>query len=339
MNEPQTTPAERAYALVNGFRASQVLRAALGLGVFDHIDGGETNTPFLAQKTGIEEGRMRRLVRALVALGLVTESADGRLLNTPVGEQFVESRRTIPRAQALMFMPDSYPSWAHFEEVLRTGRTGHSLAYGDDRWQSLDRDPASAQAFNQVMVVQSERVTATVAANIDFARSREVVDVGGGNGALLAGVLRAHPHLHGIVCDVPAGLSGAAAYLEAKGVAGRCSLVEGDFFKSIPPGDVYLVKNILHDWDDGRASAILATCRRSIEEGGRIVLVERLLPAQAGTTSNDLLLAMVDLQMMVELGGKERTLDEYKALLAGAGFTFLRVVQGEMFSLIEAAAS
>jgi len=338
VTEPQLTPADRAYLLVNGFRAAQVVRAAVGLRVFEHVDGGATTAPLLAQAAGVEEDRLRRLLRALIAFGLIVESDDGRIANTAVGEQFVEDRRSIVRAQALMLMPDSYPSWAHFEDVLRTGRTGHSLAYGETRWQSLDRDPASAIAFNQVMVAQSERTTAMVAASIDFTGARVVVDVGGGNGALTAGVLLAHPHLQGVIADLPAGLSGAAAYLDDKGLAGRYRLVEADFFKSVPAGDVYLLKHILHDWDDDRSAAILQSCRRSIAAGGRIVLVERPLPSRPGSSQKDVTLAMLDLQMMVELGGKERTLDEYEALLAGAGFSFRRVVPGEVYSLIEATA-
>lgn len=338
VSEPQPSPAERAYLLVNGFRAAQAIRAAVGLRIFDHVAAGTATTAELARETGVDQGRMLRFLRALVSLGTLEESPERGYSNTAVGEQFVEEGRGLARAQALMLLPDSYASWGHFEETMRTGRTGQSLAYGEDRWQSLDRDAASAHAFNQVMVVQSERVAAMLAAEIDFAGVRVVVDVGGGNGALTAGVLLAHRHVQGIVCDLAAGLSGAAAYLDGRGLAGRYRLVEADFFKSVPPGDLYLLKNIIHDWDDERAAAILETCRRSIDAGGRIVLVERPLPARAGTGANDLSLAMLDLQIMVELGGRERTLDEYRDLLAGAGFTFLRVVAGEVFSLIEAEA-
>ena len=152
---------------------------------------------------------------------------------------------------------------------------------------------------------------------------RQVVDVGGGQGVLLAAVLRAHPHLRGVLFDQPAVVAGAAPVLRAAGVADRCEVVGGDFFAAVPAGgDVYLLSRILHDWDDARATALLRVLHRAARPGARLVVVERVLPPGDAPHPGKL----IDLTMLVMLGGRERTEAEFRALLAGAGFSLTRVV-------------
>jgi hypothetical protein len=189
------------------------------------------------------------------------------------------------------------------------------------------------------MASNSEEFAQFVATSGGFDGVALIVDVGGGTGALTAGILRAHPHLRGIVCDLPAGLAETRQYIAGRGVADRCSIVETDFFKSVPSGgDVYLLKQIIHDWDDKDAAAILSVCRRAMNPGTRIILIERILPSRVTEDPSHLNPVMTDLQMMVQLGAQERTLVEYQALLAGAEFKFSRLVPGALFGLVEAVA-
>ncbi len=304
-------PEDRAFQLVNGFRATQVVAAAVRLRIPDLLAAGPKSAEKLSDETRIDADRLRRLLRGLVTLGVVAEQDDGRFVNTEVGELFPEGVPGSRRAMAMMLVPESYRAWDHFMETLRTGVTGHSLAHGGSLWETLQRDPDGAL----------------------------LVDVGGGKGALVGGILRSNPRLRGMVCDIPAGLAETHQYLAELGVADRCSVVEADFFKSLPSGgDVYLLKDIIHDWDDEHAAVILSVCRRATGPRGRILMVERGLPSKVTDAPAHLNSVMTDLQMMVQLGGRERTLDEFRRLLDGASFKLTRSVPGTPWQLVEAEA-
>ncbi|HEY8871361.1 MAG TPA: methyltransferase [Candidatus Limnocylindrales bacterium] len=327
---------DRAFELITGFRVAQLLRAAVELRIPDLLEAGPASIEQLADATGIDSGRLRRALRALASLGVLEEDELGLFANTELGNLFRDSTPGSVRPMVLMLL-DGYRAWAHCLETLQTGRTGQSIEYGEETWQTLAREPEEAARFNAAMVAQTEQASSFVAANLDLEQSSLIVDVGGGHGALAAGVLEARPDLRGIVCDLAPGLAGTAEYLARRGVGDRCGVVEADFFDSLPAdGDTYLLKQILHDWDDEHAARILATCRRSMRPGARIVVIERLLPGRMAHDPQHLGLAMLDLEMMVRLGGRDRTLPEYVELLERAGFHFLRAVPGERFALIEA---
>jgi orsellinic acid C2-O-methyltransferase len=327
---------DRAFELITGFRVAQLLRAAVELRIPDLIEGRPALVEQLADATGIDAGRLRRALRALASLGVLEEDERGRFANTELGNLFRASTPGSARPTALMLL-DGYGAWEHCLETLRTGRTGQSIAYGEELWETLARNPEEAARFNEAMVAQTEQASGFVAANLDLEQNSLIVDVGGGNGALAAGLLQARPDLRGIVCDLAPGLAGTAEYLARRDVADRCLVVEANFFDSLPAeGDTYLLKQVLHDWDDEHAARILATCWRSMRPGARIVLIERLLPGRMVHDPQHLRLAMLDLEMMVRLGGRDRTLPEYIELLERAGFHFLRAVPGERFALVEA---
>lgn len=225
-------------------------------------------------------------------------------------------------------------------ETLRTGTTGHQLAFGRTLWDSLRSDPEFAERFNRAMVVNSEAVADVVSTTGDFSSASLTVDVGGGKGGLAGGLLRRHTRLRAIVGDLPAGLAEAFAYLAGLGVADRTSLVECNFFEAVPDGgDVYLLKDILHDWDDQDAAAILSVCRRAMRRGARLMIVERVLPDRLRDDPAQASRIMTDLHMMVLLGGRERTQDEFRALFQGGGFELRRFEPGELFGLVEGVAS
>jgi hypothetical protein len=337
MHEP---PVDRAYELVIGFRTTQLLYAAVQLRIPELVATVPRSVAELAMDTGIDAGRLQRALRGLVALGVLEEAADGRFTNTQVGELFREQASGGSALRAMLLLPEDYRAWEHLLETLRSGQTGQEIAFGAGRWESLQRDPEQAARFNEAMVAQTEKVSGLVAFDLDFTRVSVIVDVGGGSGALAAGVLLAHPDLSGIVCDLPAGLAGTPEYLDRRGVLNRCAFVEADFFETVPEGgDVYLLKQIIHDWDDADAARILTSCRRAMSPGSRIVLIERVFPTRLTEDPTHLSLAMLDLHMMVALGGRERTLDEYRELLEMAGFRFSQLIPCDRFGLIEAVAA
>lgn len=330
------TPADRAYELVNGFRASQLVRLAAELRVPDRLADGPLSADELGRATDMNPGRLRRVLRGLAALGVVEEVDDGCFKNTEVGELFREGVDGSQRARAMMLLPESYRAWDYLMETMRSGRTGHEIAHGGTLWDSLARDADFAARFNQAMASGSEQISDFVANAWEFSNVSIIVDVGGGNGALAAGILRAHPHLRGIISDLPAGLAETQHYVAQKGVSERCSVVESNFFDDVPNGgDVYLLKDILHDWDDDHASQILKTCRRACHPGARILLIERVLPTRVTETPEHLNATMTDLQMMVQLGSRERTLGEYRGLLEEAGFGIGSWIPGPLYGIVE----
>jgi orsellinic acid C2-O-methyltransferase len=334
------TPGDHAYQLVNGYRAAQIVASAARLKIPDLLAAGPMSVDRLSEVTEIDVSRLRRLLRGLTTLGVVTVEEDGRFANTEVGELFREGVPGSRRPMAMMLIPESYRDWDHFMETLRTGVTGHSLAHGGSLWETIARDPDFAVRFNLAMASNSEEAVQFVAGSGNFAKAALIVDVGGGTGALAGGILRAYPNLRGIVCDVAAGLTKTREYLASLGVADRCSVVETDFFKSVPSGgNVYLLKQIIHDWDDEHAAAILSVCRRAMVPGARLIIIERILPSRVTNDPSHLNPVMTDLQMMVQLGAMERTLEQYQRLLTGAGFRFTRLVPGSLYGLVDAVAT
>jgi hypothetical protein len=330
------TPGDRAYELANGFRASQIVHAAVELRLPDLLADGPRSSSDLASATAIDPSRLHRLLRALVALGVLIETEDGGFANNEVGELFrdgvPESRRPLVR----MLIPESYQNWHYFIETLRSGATGQSLAHGGTLWDLIARDADFGARFNAAMAGNTEQMALFVSEAGDFAQARLVVDVGGGEGSLVAGVLRAHPFLRGIVYDLPAGLAQTQEYLASHGVSDRCDVIEGDFFKSVPRGDVYLLKDILHDWDDQRAVEILRVCRSEMRPNTRLMIVERLMPSRITASPAHLNATITDLQMMVQLGGKERTLEEFGDLFQATGLKLDKFTPGGVFQLVEA---
>jgi orsellinic acid C2-O-methyltransferase len=330
------TPAERAYELVNGFRTTQIVYAAVELRIPDLLTECSKSVAELARATGIETSRLHRLLRALAGLGLLVEPEEGSFTNSELGELFREGVPGSRRPLVRMLVPESYRNWDHFMETLRTGVTGQSLAHGGTLWDLIARDPDFGARFNAAMAGNTEDMALFVASAGDFTQASLVVDVGGGDGSLVTGVLRAHPGLRGVVYDLAPGLAQTPAYLASHGVADRCEIMEGSFFESVPQADVYLLKDILHDWDDESATAILRVCRREMKAGGRLMIVERVMPSHIAATHAHMNATMTDLQMMVQLGGKERTLEEFGELLAAAHLGVDRFTPGGVYQLLEA---
>lgn len=319
------TPADRAFQLISGFRISQMIRAACELGIPDMLSTDPRSAADLADATGTLEPMLRRLLRALSAVGVFTEDEDGRFGPTPISEQLMDRPGSM-RGWALMLSRESYQAWSALMHPLTTGEPAHDHVFGESRFDALSKDPEASAVFNMAMQRWTEQVAGDVATTYDFGAAQSVIDVGGGTGALLAGILEAHPQLRGAVFDLPSGVSDTDAYLAEHGLRDRVLIETGSFFESVPAGyDRYVLKSIVHDWDDDHAIDILRTCRAAMGDDARLLLVERVSPARAMESAEAQRILFSDMQMMVMLGGRERTVDEYADLLSAAGLRFTSV--------------
>lgn len=330
-------PPIEAVRLLNGFRGYQLAVAACRLKLPDLVADGVGDTESLAAQTGTHEPSLRRALRGLAAWGFFAEGPDGRFLPTAVSDAFRSDRPGL-RNTTLMLSHEGYESWGELMYALQRGRPVFEHLYGKSRWEKMAENPGDAAQFNAAMVEMTKRVAMSFVAAYDFSGVRTVVDVGGGNGALLAAALAAHSGLDGVLFDLAAGLAGADSALKSAGLAGRVRIVEGSFFESVPAGgDLYLLKSIVHDWDDEHALKILQACRAAMGPEARLVVLERLLPENGVDGDSALGTLMSDLHMMVVLGGRERTTAEYASLLAEAGLRMTRpIAMASDFYAIEA---
>jgi len=327
---------DRAFQLVSGFRSTQMVLAVTQLTIPDLIATGPRSAEDLADATGVQADPLRRILRCLVTLGVFTETADGRFGATPVSECLRDQPGSM-RAQALMLPTEGYVPFGDLMHSLKTGESAFEHVFGMTRWEQLALDPERSAIFNAAMQAGTERIQGAVVSAWDFQGMRSFVDVGGGRGTMTAALLKANPHLRATIFDLPAGLAESEAYLKGQGVNDRCQLVSGNFFESVPSGhDAYMLKQIVHDWSDEKAIEILATCRKAMGDGSRLILVERALPVRAEESADARAVFMADIQMLVMFGSRERTEAEYGALMQKASLRLTRVIPtSSIFHLLE----
>lgn len=332
-----TAPLIAAQRLVSGFRGYQLVVAACRLSLPDLVAAGPQTADDLAEQTHTHPRSLHRMLRGLAAWDFFVEGTDGRYASTAVSDLFRADKPGL-RNNTVMLAEEGYESWGEMMYTLRTGKPAFEHIFGKGRWEKLAADPTAVEQFNAAMVETSTRISQALVASYDFHDVRSVVDVGGGGGALLAGVLQAHPEMKGTLFDLAQGLVGAHERLAAAGLGGRVSVAEGSFFEEVPSGaDLYMLKSIVHDWDDERAVAILKTCRQAMHPHAKLLLVERQLPERIDNPDAALPTVMSDLQMMIVLGGAERTANEYRDLLSAAGLRMTRVIPtGTEFWSVEA---
>lgn len=318
-----------AVRLLNGFRGYQLVVAACRLQLPDLVAAGCGDPGELAARTGTHPESLRRVLRGLAAWAFFTQDSGGTYRATPISNAFRSDRPGL-RNMAMMLSDEGYRAWGEVMYAIETGHPVFEHVYGMTRWEKMAEDPADAELFNAAMVETSKRVGKAFTAAYDFRDAGVVVDVAGGNGALLVQVLRHLPQARGILFDLPGGLVGARTRMEEAGVADRVQLIEGSFFETVPRGgDLYMLKSIIHDWDDERAATILGSCKKAMGPSARLVLVERYMPERIESLEGSLGTVMSDLHMMVVLGGRERTTSEYAALLGIAGLRMTREVRME----------
>lgn len=310
-------------SMLDGFRLSAAVAAAAELGLSDQLAAAPLSPADLAEAVGADPDTMYRLLRALATVGVYAESDEGMFTNTPLSEALRSgvpgSLRPLARTAV---DPAIWSAWAHLADSVRTGKNAFTALHGHDVWTHRRQHPERNAVFNDNMAAQSALVAGAVANAYDFRERHSVVDVGGGQGALLEAVLTRYDHLSGIVFDQPHAVADAPSERAPASVAARWSARRGNFFDAVPAGDVHLLKSILHDWPDDVCVAILRTCRRSLDPGGVVLVVERLL----GRAGYEVDTALLDLTMLLVPGGRERTEQEYSALFEAAGLRLTAVV-------------
>jgi SAM-dependent methyltransferase len=324
--------------LITGKWVAQALAVAARLGVADMLADGPKPCDELARANQVDAGALHRLLRALASVGVFAEVGEGQFALTPMAELLRTDVFGSLRAMAMMMGEAwSWAAWGEMYRSVKTGETAFEHVFGMGLFDYLARHPAEARTFDEAMTGWSTQTARAIVASYDFAGISTLADVGGGHGALLGTILRAHPEMRGILFDAPAVVEGTTGRLEAVGLLDRCRVVGGDFFATVPEGaDAYVLCHIIHDWDDARAVAILANCRRALAPGGKVLLMEIVIPP--GNTPS--LGKLLDLEMLVVAGGRERTEAEYGSLLAEAGLRLARIVPTPSpLSLIEAVAA
>jgi predicted O-methyltransferase YrrM len=315
---------QQLYALITGQWVTASLHTVAVLGIADLLGEGPRSAQDIAHATRMNPDALRRLLRALAAQGVFAEQEDGRFAQTELSA-FLRSD-SAPSLRSILLMYGSEAWWQPWGQMLhsiRTGETAFSKVHGVELFEYMKRETQFAAIFNQAMTEGSTRFADELVAAYDFSAFGIIVDVGGGQGWLLSAILRATPAARGILVDLPHVLETARALVEERGVANRCELVGGSFFESVPAGgDAYVLKWILHDWDDADATRILRAIRAAMPRAGRLIVFDRVLPerikagdpvSQSGT--------LMDLNMLVNVTGCERTEAQFRQLLAAGGFT------------------
>ncbi len=311
---------------------TQALAVTATLGVADTVGDEARDVRDIAHEVGAHEASLYRLLRLLVSEGVFEEAEPRRFVRNRLSDGLRDSAPLTMRHIAMAMGAEQYRGWGRALHSVITGEPGFDEEFELPYFAFLAQHPAAGAVFNRAMAAGTRaRVDALIA--YDWSPHERVVDIGGGTGTALASVLAANPHLSGVLFDLPNVVGEAHGVLADAGVANRCEVVGGDFFSDpLPPADAYVLAQILHDWNDERAGAILRNCRRSIAEHGRVLMVDGVVPS--GPEPG--FLKHMDLHMLVMLGGKERTEEEWRDLLAAEAFEIVRVSPAGPTNLIEA---
>jgi hypothetical protein len=316
-------PVEQLRRLANGYQVSQAIHVAATLGIADLLADGPRSSDELAARTDTDPRALYRLLRALAAVGVFHEERDRRFALTELGDCLrFDAPDGIAGWARFAGGPSHWRAWGELLHTVRTGDNAFRYAHGTDVWTYRAQRPDESAIFDGAMMALTRSSNRALVEAYDFGRFATIVDVGGGNGALLALLLERHPALRGVVFDQPHVVAGAADVVGAAGVADRCRVVGGSFFEEVPAGgDAYVLKAVIHDWEDEESLAILGTCRAAMADDATLLMIERVL----GPPNTDLATKLSDLNMLVAPGGRERTEDEFESLLATADFRLVGV--------------
>ena len=333
--QPTDIPPQVALLqVVTGYWVSQAIAVATKLGIPDLLKDGPKSSQELAAATDTHEPSLYRLLRVLASVGVFTEGTERRFELTPLSACLESDVPGSLRAfTLLMGEPWLWSSWMALLHSIKTGQAASEHVHGMGQFDYFAQHPQAAEVFDQAMTNLATQWHAAALTAYDFSRSRTVVDIGGGHGALLTAILTAHPQLRGVLFDQPYVVEGAKPRLTAAGLTQRCELVGGNFFDAVPAGgDLYLLGHILIDWDEARATTILQNIRQAIAPEGKVLILEEVIPQGPGPSWEKLL----DLNILVVLGGRGRTESEFRALLGQAGFELSQIIPtGSPIRLVE----
>ena len=331
MTEPSA--GQQLDRMITGYWVSQAIYAAAKFGIADHLKDGPRSVDDLAAATSTNSDALYRLLRALASIGIFAECEPRQFSLTPLAEPLQSDIPGSKRALALMSGDEQFHAWSEIDFSIQTGSTAFEKVYGKPIFEYLGEHPDKARIFDAAMVGIHGRESDDILDAYDFSSMSVVADLGGGNGSQIINLLNRYPNLKGILFDLPHVIERAKKQIESAGLTDRCELVAGDFFDAVPDGaDAYMMRHIIHDWDDEKSLTILNNCHRTMSRSAKLLVVESVIPAGNESFGGKFL----DLVMLLIPGGKERTEDEYRELFGAAQFDLSRVVptSGEI-SIVE----
>jgi SAM-dependent methyltransferase len=316
-------PENRLMQLITGNWPMQAVYSAAKLELADHIHAGPKTSDELARLVGADASSLYRLLRALVGLGIFSEGADGRFTMTPMADKLRKNASNSLWAATLMMGEEHYIAWGRLLDGVKRGETSFKLEYGEGVFDYFETHQESARIFHRAMTELTSQTHVAAVEAYDFSQFGKLIDVGGGRGTLVSAILKANPQLRGAVYDLPSVMEQTRRYLAEQGVADRCEAIGGDFFASIPEGaDAYILSTVIHDWHNADSLRILRNIHRAMKATSKLLLVELVLKGRNEPDFGKLM----DLNMLVMAGGLERTAEEFRSLLAEAGFEMTRIV-------------
>ncbi|MCP4573647.1 MAG: methyltransferase [bacterium] len=321
MKPTELPPPAQLMKFIVGMWISKPLYVTAELGIADMLVDGPRSIEELARASQTHAPSLYRVMRALASVGIFCETEGKRFELTPMAEYL---KTGAMRSIALLFNSDwADQAWGCLMESVKTGDTAFEIAHGMPVTDWLEVNPRAAEVFNEANAVKAGSSHSAIVEAYDFTGQRTLTDVGGGLGILIAEILVANPSMNGIVAETPSVLPGARRTLKEMGIEDRCQVMECDFFESIPSGsDAYLMSNILHDWSDEQCGIILSNCHRAMTMESKLLIVEMIIPPGNEPSVAKLL----DLEMLVTTGGRERTKEEFKILLESSGFGLSRII-------------
>lgn len=323
--------------LIQSHRVTTAIYIAAKLGIADLLSQGGRPLSDLVAATGTNEDALARLLIALQTIGLCVKDETERWNSTELGQALAQGESPSLRDWAIFEAEMLSKSWAGMTETMMTGKTAAEIRGFASSFDMMAQAPDQVALFNAAMASLTAIVTRDVLEVYDFSNVAHLVDVGGGSGELIGAIASRYPHLQGTVFDLPRCAERATAHLASLGLGERTGFVGGDFFQSMPAlGDTIILKSVIHDWDDERSSIILFNCRRALPAGGRLLLVERIMPRRPSVSAEHRAHAMSDLNMLRGPGGKERTEREYQNLLENCRLEMTGVRPAGRFAVIEA---
>src|SRR5262245_48086110 len=315
------------FRMASGFYVSRALYVAARLGIADLLARGPRSHDELAKVTSTHAPSLRRVLRLLVSVAVLTEEADGRFALTPIGACLQTGVPGSMHAAVLLFGGITDKAWGDLPYSVETGNPAFHRVFGMDSFSYMAQHPEEAANFDKAMSDFTRQIAIAVAATYDFSILRTIIDVGGGNGTLLIGILKANPTLRGILFEQPHVAERAQEPIRDAGLKDRCEVQGGDFFHEVPGGgDGYILKHVIHDWDDLRATMILENCHRAMHAAGKLLIIEGVYPPRIDPSDGSRGAASNDVNMLVCTGGRQRSEDEFRALFKSAGFRLTRIV-------------
>ncbi len=336
---PQQPPPDAILSqMLFGALIQKGINVAAKLGVADLLAQEPQSAEELAQKTETHAPSLYRILRALASVGVLAEDRDRKFHLTPVGELLRSDTPGSMRDFAIMIGSEwIWQAWNELNYTVKTGGVAHQKVQGMTSFEFFAKNEEAGRIFNRAMTSFTLMSAPAIVEAYDFSGVSKLVDVAGGHGLLLAAVLRENPHLQGILFDLPIVVEGAGELLDKEGVKERVEIISGNFFESVPAGaDAYLMKHIIHDWNDTSSIKILNNIRRGIADDGKVLIVEMVVPE--GNEPHPA--KTLDLVMLTMENGKERTAEEYRQLLAAAGLQLSRIIPTRSpYSIVEAVKS